>query len=76
MNSSNSPAVSWIALAIFINAWWIAYDVWAVHTKHWTMTHQMHDWLMSKNVGPWMYAAWAFVFILAMTHFIMAHYGK
>ena len=76
MSSSNSPTVAWICLAIGVNAYWISYDLWAIHTRHWTMTRQMHDWLFNKNVGPFFFAGWAFVFVLLITHFLMAHYGK
>lgn len=70
----NSAAIAWIGVAVIINAWWIGYDLWAHFTGHWTMTRQMHDWLFNATVGPFFWASWAFVFVLALMHFAMAHY--
>jgi TRAP-type C4-dicarboxylate transport system permease small subunit len=72
----NPAAIAWLLIAIFVNVGWISYDVWAKLTNHWTMTRQMHDWLFNSSVGPFFYAGWVFVFVLALTHFFMYHAAR
>jgi hypothetical protein len=68
-----SPAWAWLYLAVIINAAWIGYDIWAKLHHHWTLSRQMHDWFFSPTIGPFVFAAIAAIFVLAVMHFLRYH---
>lgn len=68
-----SPAWFWLVIAIEVNVTWIAYDLWAIHGRHNTLSRQMHDWLFSPSIGPWVLATAAFIVVLAISHFARYH---
>jgi hypothetical protein len=68
-----SPAYAWLWLFIEVNILWIGYDLWAKHYKHHTLSRQMHDWIVSPTIGPWVIASIAFIFVLLVMHFIRYH---
>lgn len=49
---STSAWLAWLILVVIINAYWIGYDLWAGATNHYSMTHQMQNWLHGKVSGP------------------------
>ena len=68
-----SPAWAWLYLGIIYATLWIPYDLWAIKHKHNTLTHQMHDWIFSPGIGPFIIAGFAFVFVLLIMHFTRYH---
>jgi len=68
-----SPAWAWLYLLIIVNALWISYDVWAKTHRHNTLSRQMHDWIFSPGIGPFIIAAIAGVFVLLIMHFTRYH---
>jgi hypothetical protein len=68
-----SPAWAWLYLVIIVNALWIGYDVWAKTHRHNTLSRQMHDWIFSPGIGPFIIAGMAFVFVLLIMHFTRYH---
>ena len=68
-----SPAWFWLVIFIEVNVTWISYDIWAKASHHNTLTRQMHDWMFSPGIGPFIFAGIAFVVVLALTHFLRYH---
>ena len=68
-----SPAWAWLYLFIIVNVLWISYDIWAKRGHHNTLTRQMHDWMFSPGIGPFIFAGVAFIVVLALTHFLRYH---
>ncbi len=68
-----SPAWAWLYLGIIYGTLWIPYDLWAIKHKHNTLTRQMHDWIFSPAIGPFIIAGFAFVFVLLLMHFTRYH---
>lgn len=64
-----SPAWAWLILFIEINVSWIGYDLWAKLTGRKTLSWQMHEWITSHAIGPWIIAFGAFIVVLAAMHF-------
>lgn len=70
-----SPAWFWLVIFVEVNATWITYDVWAKLNHHNTLSRQMHDWIFSPVIGPWVLASAAFIIVLAISHFVRYHAG-
>lgn len=68
-----SPAWFWFVILIEVNLTWIGYDVWAKIYHHNTLSRQMHDWLFSPTIGPFIFAGIAFLVVLAVLHFLRYH---
>ncbi len=68
-----SPAWFWAVLFGEVNTTWISYDIWARLNHHNTLSRQMHDWLFSPTIGPFVLAGIAFIFVLAVSHFLRYH---
>lgn len=56
-----SASFAWLVLFVLINVYWISYDLWAGRTGHFSMTHQMRDWLHEQLAGPLIFGLLTFV---------------
>ena len=68
-----SPALGWLLIAVGNIALITPYDVWLKLTGHHTLTRQMHDWLFSPTIGPFIGAGVAFLLVLGVLHFLRYH---
>lgn len=65
---SESAWLAWLILFILVNAYWIGYDVWAGRTHHFSMTHEMRNWLTGQLSGPLCAGILAFVVFAFLYH--------
>ena len=68
-----TPAWGWLMIAFGNLALITPYDLWLKLTRHHTLTRQMHDWLFSRTVGPFIGATVAFLLVLGVLHFLRYH---
>src|SRR5260221_9023 len=68
-----SRARAGLSLPVIVNALWSGYDVWAKPHRHDTLSRQMHDWIFSPGIGPFIIAGFAFFFVLLIMHFTRYH---
>ncbi len=68
--SSESAWLAWLILAIGINVYWIGYDIWASKTNHFTMTHEMRNWLQGTLSGPLTFGVLCFVMGAFLWHML------
>jgi hypothetical protein len=50
--SEDSALFAWIGILVVTFLYVLAYDLWAGHTGHLTMTAQFRRWLVAPIVGP------------------------
>ena len=68
--SQDSAIIAWIGILTLIVLYVVAYDVWALHTNHRTMTGQFRDWLIGPVAGPVIAGLWTGLFIGLTFHFV------
>ena len=68
-----TPAWGWLAIALGNLALITPYDLWLKLTHRHTLTRQMHDWLFSPTIGPFIAATVAFLLVLGALHFLRYH---
>jgi hypothetical protein len=73
--SSESAWLAWAILAVMINAFWIGYDIWASKTNHYTMTHEMQNWLHGALSGPLCFGILMFVVGAFLYHMLIRAAG-
>ena len=73
MSVIGSPAWGWGLIALSLVAVIIPYDLWLHFTHRHTLTRQMHDWLFSPTIGPFIGAGAAFLLVLGVLHFLRYH---
>lgn len=66
-----SAAFAWLVLFVLVNAYWIAYDLWAGATGHRAMTTQFRMWLHETLAGPLIAGVWVGVFVAFTYHFLV-----
>lgn len=69
--SSESAWLAWLILFLSVNAYWIGYDLWAKQTGHYTMTHQMKDWLQGSVSGPLIFGLLTFIVAAFFFHMLV-----
>ena len=73
MSILGSPAWGWGFIALGLAAVVTPYDLWLHFTHRHTLTRQMHDWLFSPTIGPFIGAGVAFLLVLGVLHFLRYH---
>ena len=68
-----SPAWGWLVIALGNLLPITAFDLWLKLTRRHTLTRQMHDWIFSPTIGPWIGASVAFLLVLGALHFLRYH---
>ena len=73
MSVLGSPAWGWGFIAVLLVVTVTPYDLWLHFTHRHTLTRQMHDWLFSATIGPFIGASAAFLIVLGALHFLRYH---
>lgn len=68
-----TAAWAWLTIALGNIALIAPYDFWLHFTRRHTLTRQMHDWLFSPTIGPFIAAGVAFLLVLGALHFLRYH---
>ena len=68
-----TPAWGWFLIVVGNAAWITPFDLWLHFTHRHTLTRQMHDWMFSSTIGPFIFAGIAFLVVLGLTHFLRYH---
>ncbi len=68
---SDSAIFAWVGIAVANICYVVAYDLWAAHSNHRTMTNQFREWLTHPVMGPIIAALWVAIFVGLTFHFII-----
>ena len=68
-----TPAWGWLAIALGNLLLITGFDLWLHFTHRHTLTRQMHDWIFSPSIGPFIGAGVAFLLVLGALHFLRYH---